>query len=203
MAVTRGDIGSALVGAQRTMRRGEDVAAELYERHLEDVFRYVLRRVPSVTDAEDITSEVFAAAAAGLSRFGRRCEPRLWLLGIARRKIADALRRRAVRRETLASELGGGSGAADPLWEALVAVEGPEMALMRAEARRVVHELLAELHADQREAMLLRYMERLSIAEIAVVMGRSPGSVTGLLQRARETLFRRGRTYFLADDQER
>src|ERR1700738_2140115 len=65
-------------------------AAVLHERYLEDVFRYVLRRVPSVPEAEDITAEGFAAAAASLSRLHGRCHrlsgrkadaPYLWLLG--------------------------------------------------------------------------------------------------------------------------
>jgi RNA polymerase sigma-70 factor, ECF subfamily len=171
-------------------------AAVLHERYLEEVFRYVLRRVPSVPEAEDITAEVFAAAAASLSRFHGQCAPKLWLLGIARRKIADSLRRRAVRREVLHSEMGDDRAEADPLWETLVAVEGPEAALMRAEARRVVRELIAGLSPDQREALLLQYMEQLSVAEIAAVMGRSVGAVTSLLKRARAMIHRRGQSYF-------
>jgi RNA polymerase sigma-70 factor (ECF subfamily) len=184
-------------------RAGETTAAGLYERYLADVYRYVLRQVPGIEEAEDITAEVFAAAAAGLSRFREQCPPYLWLLSIARRKIIDARRRRSARRETLASELGDETGEAEALWEALAAAEGPETALLRAEARRTVRDLLARLKRDQREAVLLQYVEGLSVAEIAVVMGRSPASVTGLLQRARAALYRHGRSYFLGDDEER
>jgi RNA polymerase sigma-70 factor (ECF subfamily) len=172
-------------------------AAELHERHLEDVFRYVLRRVASQEEAEDITAEVFTAAFVGLPRFRGQCPPALWLLSIARRKIIDARRRRASRRETLASELDEAA-----LHDALVAVEGPEAAVMRTEARRVLGELVAQLGADQREALLLHYMEGLTVADIAVVMGRSPASVKSLLQRARATLHHRGRGYFLGDVEE-
>jgi RNA polymerase sigma-70 factor, ECF subfamily len=177
--------------------RAETVtAAELHARYLTDVFRYVLRRVPRQEEAEDITAQVFAAAFEGLSRFRGQCSPYLWLLGIARRQIAIALRRRAGRRETLASELEGDVEDADPLWTALAASEGPEAALMRAESRRVLRELVARLNPDQREALMLQYVERLSAAEIAVVMGRSPTSVYSLLKRARAKLYREGRTYF-------
>jgi RNA polymerase sigma-70 factor (ECF subfamily) len=176
-------------------------AAELYERYLKDVFHYVLRRVPRTEEAEDITAEVFAAAAAGLSRFRGQCPPYLWLLSIARRQIALAQRQRAGRRETLSSELAAEVGHAEALWEALAAVEGPEAALMRAEARSVLHDLVAQLNPDQREALMLRHLEQLSLTEIAVVMGRSAGSVRGLLQRARSTLYRRGQSYFLEDDE--
>lgn len=126
----------------------------------------------------------------------------LWLLGIARRTVALALRRRAARRETLTSELSDAERP-DRSVERLPTAEGPEGTLVRAEARGIVRELLQCLTPDQREAILLQYVEQLSVAEIAVVMGRSPASVTGLLQRARATLFRRGRDYFLDESDAR
>jgi RNA polymerase sigma-70 factor (ECF subfamily) len=200
MLWTRSQSGGAEVAMAEPMDRADwTTAAVLHERYLDELFRYVLRRVSRVQEAEDITAEVFAAAAAGLPRFRGQVSPYLWLLGIARRKIADALRRRERRREELASELDEGSPEGDPLWETLVAVEGPEAALVRAEARGEVRALIAHLNGDQREAVLLRYMEQLSIAEIAVVMGRSEAAATGLLQRARAALYRHGRAYFLGE----
>jgi RNA polymerase sigma-70 factor (ECF subfamily) len=182
------------------MDRPEKItAAELHERYLEAVFRYVLRRVLLVEEAEDITAAVFASATAALPRFRRECPPYLWLLSIARRQIARARRQQAIRRETLASELADEAPDAQALWEALAAVEGPEVTVIRAETRRVLHGLIAQLNEDQREALMLQYVERLSVAEIAHVMGRSPGSVRGLLERAKAALLRLGREYFLED----
>jgi RNA polymerase sigma-70 factor (ECF subfamily) len=187
----------APAGALEGMSQADRVTAgELHERYLADVFRYVLRRVPRIEEAEDITAEVFAAAFQGLPRFRGQCPPYLWLLSIARRKIVDARRRRAARPELLASELADQARDADTLWEALAEVEGPEAALMRTEARQVLGELVGQLNADQREALLLQSMEQLSVAEIATVMERSPASVKSLLQRARASLHRRGREYF-------
>ncbi len=53
---------------------------------------------------------------------------------------------------------------------------GLEKVFLRAEARAVLDGPAAESSTDQREALMLLYMERLSVAEIAVVMGRSPGA---------------------------
>jgi RNA polymerase sigma-70 factor, ECF subfamily len=182
------------------MDRPEKItAAELHERYLEDVFRYVLRRVLLVEEAEDITADVFAFATAGLHRFRGECPPCLWLLSIARRQIARARRQQAIRRETLASELADEAPDAQALWEALAAVEGPEVTVIRAETRRVLHGLIAQLNEDQREALMLQYVERLSVAEIAHVMGKSHGSVRGLLERAKAALLRLGQEYFLKD----
>jgi RNA polymerase sigma-70 factor (ECF subfamily) len=175
-------------------------AARLHERYLGDIVRYVSRRVPR-QEVEDLTMQVFAAALEALPRFRGQCPPRVWLLKIARGRVIDALRRRAVRQETLASELDERGQGTDPLAEAPAsAVEGPAAALERAEARRVIRELVERLRPDQREALLLQYVEELSIGEIAVIMGRSPAAVNSLLQRARAALFQLGRPYFLDEE---
>jgi RNA polymerase sigma-70 factor (ECF subfamily) len=171
-------------------------AAELHQQYLKEVFRYVLRRIPRREEAEDITAQVFAAAFESLPRFRGSCLPRLWLLGIARRQVATALRRRAARREMLASELADGIWETEALWAGAGAAESPERALMRAEARQVLHALVSRLNADQQEALMLQCVEQLPVAEIAVVMERSVLSVYSLLKRARATLRKRGAEYF-------
>ena len=176
-------------------------AATLHAQHLDDVFRYVSRRVPQREEAEDITAETFAAAFEALPKFRGQCEPRLWLLGIARRKIADAMRRRKRRPETLASQFSQHSVHADVISSELApARDEPGIAAGQAEANRQVRMLMAQLKEEQREALLLKYVEGLSINEIAVVMGRSPAAANSLLQRARATVFRQGREYFLNDE---
>jgi RNA polymerase sigma-70 factor (ECF subfamily) len=177
-------------------------AASLHRRYLKEIFRYVSRRVPR-QEAEDITMQVLAAALEALPRFRGDCPPHVWILGIAHRKVVDALRRRRSRREMLASELADPATGADPIAETLAsAVEGPEAAVQRAEARRVIRQLVDRLSSDQREALLLQYVEGLAVAEIAGIMGRSPAAIDSLLQRARATLFRLGRPYFLDDGEE-
>ncbi len=171
----------------------------LHERYLDAVFAYVSRRVSSRVEAEDITSEVFGAAFSGLAGF--RGESHLaWLLGIARRKIADHLRRRARRRESLTSELGNDADAVNAFLEKRDSgLPTPAQLVERQEAHRHVRALLDKLPADQREALLLQYVEKLSIAEIGVVMGRSPHAVNSLLQRARANIFKTGSAYFLPE----
>jgi RNA polymerase sigma-70 factor (ECF subfamily) len=202
MPASKAQAMDARMGARGGVDRPEPLtAAALHEQYLDAVYDYVVQRVPSIEDAEDVTAEVFAAAAAGLSRFRGQCPPYLWLLSIARRQIARARRRWVVRRETLASELSPDPPHAAALWEALAAVEGPEAAVVRAEAGRTLERLLSQLCPDQREALALQYLERLSVAEIAVVMARSPASVKSLLQRAKATLLKKGRPYFAGEEE--
>lgn len=60
---------------------------------LPTVFGYIRHRVYALPDAEDILQETMLAAWQGIGRFDRRCAPTTWVIGIARRKIADAYRR--------------------------------------------------------------------------------------------------------------
>lgn len=167
-------------------------AEGLHQRYLGDVFSYVARRVPDRQEAEDVTAEVFAAAFVALPAKKALSGPYPWLLGIARRKIADSLRRRG-RRE----------GRTQALTEDLRAERGdlPEVALAREERARLLRGMLAALPEDQREALLLHYVEELPQAEMAAVLGRSAGAVNSLLQRARAAVYRQGHDYFLGESE--
>jgi len=168
----------------------------LYARYFDSVFAYVSFRVPSRAEAEDITAEVFVAAVVALPKFRGECRPAAWLLGIARRKIAEAASRRGRRRERLDAELTEDERETLGLLLASDIEHLPEEALLQDESRRVMRHLLAALPEPQREALLLQVTHDLSIREIAQVLGRSPAATNSLLQRARATLLRLGQRYF-------
>lgn len=161
----------------------------LHRRFLGDVFAYVARRVPDRAEAEDVTAEVFAAAFAALPRPPGPHGPLPWLLGIARRKVADSHRRRTRR------------GGTETLPETLPApaADRPEARLARGERARHLRQCVDRLPEAQREALLLCYVEGLPQAQIAVVLGRSPAAVNSLLQRARAAVYKQGYDYFLGD----
>ena len=169
---------------------------ELTQQYMATIYGYIARRIPQRQEAEDLTAEVFATAFESLSRFRGQGSVRAWLLGIARHKIIDYFRRLKARPEMVSSDMD---------FVATIATNvatGPEESLQRAEARRVLRQLLSQLTPEQQEALLLQYEEELSVAEIARVMRRSPAAVTGLLQRARAMIFRLGSDHFLGDNTE-
>ena len=172
-------------------------ATELQRRYLPVVYSYVSARLPCVADAEDVCAEVFAAAFAGLrsapTRPGTATDDplRAWLFGIARRKIADVYRKRARKPE----------GSADSLPPQPFA-NAPESGVLADEAARTLQAILATLPELQSEALRLKYVEELSLAEIGVVLQKSPNAVSQLLFRARQTVRQRGATYFSDPDTE-
>jgi RNA polymerase sigma factor (sigma-70 family) len=155
---------------------------ELRELCLRDVYGYLARRLPRPEDAEDIAAEVFAVALTSVPSGVR--EPRAWLIGIARRKMIDLLRKNGRRPETLRPDIG-------------ITTEGPDRIAERNEAVRVLRTIVDRLPEDQREALILQHADGLSLIEIANVMKRSVPAVKALLHRARSSVFQQGACYFL------
>ena len=144
-------------------------AVELQQLYYDDVFRFFTRRVRPVEEAEDLTASTFLAAYQSL-RSIRNADPRLFLYGVARRKLAEALRkRRSIGTLEAAEHLAAPASPANLAGAALKSA-------------------LKQIPADQAEALMLQNLEDLGIKEIAKVMNRSEKSVKALLQRAKENL---------------
>jgi RNA polymerase sigma-70 factor, ECF subfamily len=159
--------------------RGEHWAlSELYRAYQPAVLRYLRAQAPGAAD--DLASEVWIGAARGLGRFtGDEVAFRSWLFTIARHQLIG-YRRRISRQRTdvVATEdldtVTGDSAVDDPV----------DAVLDRLAAQGAVDELVAGLTAEQAEAVLLRVVGGLSVAETAVIMGRPPGNVRVLCHRA-------------------
>jgi len=155
--------------------------------YLEKVYSYVVRRIGSAALAEDIVSETFKDALQNHRKF-RQEDPYCWLLGIARRKVADAYRSQRRRDEIRWT---------DPKVEAIATSNGNPHAILEDTERVILlRSLVMRLPQDQREALLLQHLEELSQYEVAAVMGKSVKSVNSLQQRARKNLHRWGYQYF-------
>lgn len=140
---------------------------ELQQRFLEHIHRYVSSFIANQAEAEDVSMEVIHAAFQGFDRLRRSENPKIWILGIARRKVADHLRSSYRRKEVSLLE-------ADHL---------PTQAGI--EVRVHVKAILRRLPQLEREALVLKYGIGLSQTEVAAVLRKSNAAVNSLLQRAR------------------
>jgi RNA polymerase sigma-70 factor (ECF subfamily) len=167
-------------------RSQPEAFAVFYRRHVAGVLAYFARRTRCAETAADLTAETFAAALGGAHRHRPERGPAVaWLYGIARRQLAHAAKRGAVE-DRARTRLGM---QAIPLTdEALDRVE----ALAVADAASpLLHEGLAALPADQREAVLARVLDEDEYADIArraattesVIRKRVSRGLTGLRQR--------------------
>jgi RNA polymerase sigma-70 factor (ECF subfamily) len=145
--------------------------AELYENNFERVYAFIAYRVRNRDEAQDLTSEVFHRALAGIQRFEWRGMPfAAWLIGIAAKVLADRWEALGKRQEV----------AADELEQA-----GIDAAI---EQRAMLFQLVDALPSDQRQVIVRRFVDQRSIREIAQELGRSEGAVKQLQFRAIQTL---------------
>jgi RNA polymerase sigma-70 factor, ECF subfamily len=165
------DTGVVMDVVERARSGDADALGELWRTHHHLVLRYF--RARGVQSPEDLASQVWIDVAAGLHRFeGDDEDFRRWLFTIARRRDIDRVRTIARRPELCAAE--AGHHLADAHTEDdFDAGESLDRALR----------MLATLPADQAEAVALRIIGDLSVADVAIVMGRTEGHVRVLVHR--------------------
>jgi len=159
------------------LRAREDPAAfaEVYIAHRDQVHRFLQARCASDDDALDLTAVTFERALGAMGQYSTRGGGiRAWLLRIARNAAVDHARRRRLR---------------DLVWRAATdesapLEDQPETAIVRADERRYLHSLLAELSDTERDAIALRYGSELTAREIGTVIGKSEEATQKLLSRA-------------------
>jgi RNA polymerase sigma-70 factor, ECF subfamily len=153
--------------------------AELFEHYGEAVLRFVYRRVgEQMEDAEEVALDTFASAVRLAGSYDGRSSVFTWLCGIAKLRIIDYHRRMRRNKRTPPSAPSLDRFRAQPS-------DTLDHVLDRIESEQVVELLLAGLSEDEREVLLLRYVDQFSVREIAQITGRSEKGVEGLLTRAK------------------
>ena len=150
--------------------------AEFYDRSAREVFRYLARALlGDRTAAEDLTQETFAAVVVA-ARDGRAEVLTMpWVIGVARHKLIDHYRH-AARDERHLAQVWAGS--AD-------SIEFDE--LDTAEPARVL-EMLRSLSPEHRLALILRYIDDLTVPDVATALNKTIDATNSLLSRARRAL---------------
>ncbi len=132
---------------------------------------------------EDVVQETMLVALERLKAFDGRSSLHTWLCGIAKNKIrAQRRKRRPVLIEDLLDET-------DPEIDAILAAVDreplPDWVLERRETQELVGAALASLPPDYRTVLVDKYMEGLSVKEIAERRGKGSKAAESTLQRAR------------------
>ena len=171
-AATRRE-GWDLVAAAQT---GDSLAfAELYDRYVDAVFRYALFRLHDRGLAEDVTSETFLRALRRITSISYRGrDVGAWFITIARNLVLDHVKSSRYRFEVTTAE---------PALRAPVA-SGPESQVLAGVTSDELMRCIQQLGTDQRECILLRFLQGLSVAETAALMGRNEGAIKALQHRA-------------------
>jgi RNA polymerase sigma-70 factor, ECF subfamily len=146
----------------------------LYELYVEKIYNYIYYRLGNHHDAEDLTAKVFYRALNHIAHYNNKGAPfAAWLYRIAHNLVInwrrDHSRRQIVGLEDV--ELSGDKQ------------ESPQHAAERANESELLLAAMQRLPRERQELLVLKFVERMSNAEIGQVLGRSEGAIKSLYHR--------------------
>ncbi len=151
-----------------------DAFGLLYERYVDRIYNYIYYRTGDTREAEDLTARVFYRALGHMDDYRQRGAPfAAWLYRIAHNLVANWHRDRSRRRDVRLDEI--------------VAIAekkaSPEHLAEQSEEARVLLSVMGKLPAERQQLLILKFVDGMSNAEIAKVMGRSEGAIKSLYHR--------------------
>lgn len=164
-----------LIALVELARNGDkDAFGLLYDHYQPSVYRFLYYRTRSATLAEDLTADTFFRALRSMNNF--RWQGRdfgAWLMTIARNLTTDHFKAGRTRLEMTTEDMGRHDDV----------TEGPESTVLASLTNEVLLEALTKLPTEQRECLIMRFLQGLSIAETAASLGRSDGAIKQLQLR--------------------
>src|SRR4051812_17600507 len=164
-----------LIALVELARQGDaDAFGLLYDHYQSSVYRFLFYRTRSSTLAEDLTSETFFRALRSMNNFRWQGKDfGAWLMTIARNLAVAHFKAGRPRLELTTEDMGLHDDA----------TEGPESMVLAGLTNEILLRALTELPHEQRDCLVMRFLQGMSIAETAEVLGRSDGAVKQLQLR--------------------
>ncbi|MCD9200068.1 sigma-70 family RNA polymerase sigma factor [Aeromicrobium wangtongii] len=156
-----------------------DAFGQLYDHYVTGVFRFIYYRVGSRQLAEDLTSETFLRGLRAIQRFNWQGKDfGAWLTTIARNLVADHFKSSRSRLEIVSENIPErGNHAPSTEQEVLAHI-----------SNELLYQAVSALPTEQRDCILMRFIQGLSIAQTAAALDRSEGAVKQLQLRAVRSL---------------
>ena len=158
----------------RAVEGDRDAFGELYRRYVQRIYNYIYYRVGNPHDAEDLTARVFYRVLRNIHRYEDRGLPfSAYLYRIAHNVVANWHRDNQRRTEI----------PLDALWSLHDDSPAPEATLLQHEEYERLFAVIRRLPPDRQQLLILKFVERLSNAEIGQIMGRTEGAIKSLYHR--------------------
>ncbi|MBI1877913.1 MAG: sigma-70 family RNA polymerase sigma factor [Chloroflexi bacterium] len=146
----------------------------LYELYVEKIYNYIYYRLGNHHDAEDLTAKVFYRALNHIARYNNKGVPfAAWLYRIAHNLVVNWHRDHSRRQLVGLEDLDLSSDKQ----------ENPQLAAERANESELLLTAIQRLPRERQELLVLKFVERMSNAEIGQVLGRSEGAIKSLYHR--------------------
>ena len=148
--------------------------SQLYQQYVGRIYNYVYYRTGNTFDAEDLTAKVFYRALGHIQRYQDKGVPfSAWLYRIAHNLVANWHRDNSRKKEVPIDDQIGLHPEDDH----------PELTLVQNQENELLMNTIRKLPSDRQQLLILKFVERMSNAEIAYIMGRSEGAIKSLYHR--------------------
>lgn len=153
-------------------------ATKFYRAYAGKIRKYLIAKLPSEQDSEDVLQETFLSAFDSLLLYRGEASVISWLMSIARHECSDFYRKRYVRQVVEKTS---------PLFEELVqTAETPEFVLEKKRLREKFLRAYKRLSSEHQDVLSFRFELGMSVKEIAREMKLSFKATESLLYRARK-----------------
>jgi RNA polymerase sigma-70 factor (ECF subfamily) len=160
---------------ERVQQGDGEAFGKLYDRYVNQIFRFIYYRVNDRALAEDFTSETFLRALRRMSSINYQGRDiGAWFMTIARNIVFDHTKSARFR-----LEVSTGDNIEPSEFEA-----GPEAAVLAHLTNTRLLQAVNDLGQEQKECIVLRFLQGLSVAETAAAMGKNDGAIKALQHRA-------------------
>jgi RNA polymerase sigma-70 factor (ECF subfamily) len=154
------------------LRAGEPKAVqEWYQSYEKRLLRYILSRVSNLNDAEELVHDTFLSCLQSLPLFRGESGVWTWMVHVAQHEVADYFRKRYAKKFLHCL----------PLGERIIFDDLRDAHEVASE----VHHILKKMAHEHREILLMKYVDRKSVQQIARELSRTVKSVESILFRAR------------------
>lgn len=153
--------------------RDASAYGQLYDQYFSKIRRYIYFKVPRSEDSDELTAEVFLRGWE-YATSSKVDNPGALFYRIARNLIADFYRQREQAESSDGLEL-----ASD---------QDIEQELAENEQQRHLISLLKKLKEEYRDVLVMRYLDEMSVKEIAAITDKTPNNVRVQLHRAKKAL---------------
>ena len=160
---------------KRAINGDRDAFGDIYLLLLDEIYRYIFYHIGEVEDAEDLTEKVFLSAWKALPVYtDQGCPFTSWIYRIAHNTTVDYLRSRERNRAI----------PIDDELEEVIRCDSSSLQDLNLEEAGALAKAIAKLPDDQRQVIVLRFIEGFSHAEIANILDKSEGASRMLQNRA-------------------
>lgn len=162
------------IALTRAVEGDSEAFSLLYERYVGRIYNYIYYRTGNPVDAEDLTARVFYRALGHISRYRNKGVPfSAWLYRIAHNLVANWYRDNSRRQEV----------PLEGYVETQPAHDHPESSLVANQEREWLLRIIRKQPPERQQLLILKFVEHLSNAEVAIIMGRSEGAIKSLYHR--------------------